>query len=162
MKTRHTPARLPALRRTAGPALARCRALCRHQRLRARRVPAAGVAVPRLRHSVVQSGQAVRSVHSRATRGRRTGRWCAEDSAEADMLIATGYLRLGQWDSTASIFQEEPRLQAEMMADLTNTTASAFLGLTMSCCQCHDHKYDPLSQADHYRLRAFFAGVTSA
>ncbi len=81
--------------------------------------------------------------------------------AEADMLIATGFLRLGQWDSTASIFQEEPRLRAEMMADLTNTTASAFLGLTMSCCQCHDHKYDPLSQADHFRMRAFFAGVTS-
>lgn len=79
---------------------------------------------------------------------------------EADMMIATGYLRLGQWDSTASIFQEEPRLRAEMMADLTNTTASAFLGLTMSCCQCHDHKSDPLSQADHYRFRAFFASVT--
>ncbi len=83
-----------------------------------------------------------------------------QNSTEADALIATGYLRLGQWDSTASIFQEEDRLRAEMMADLTNTTASAFLGLTMSCCQCHDHKYDPLSQADHYRLRAFFAGVT--
>ncbi|MDA1016573.1 MAG: DUF1553 domain-containing protein [Planctomycetota bacterium] len=83
-----------------------------------------------------------------------------QTSAEADALIATGYLRLGQWDSTASIFQEEDRLRAEMMADLTNTTASAFLGLTMSCCQCHDHKYDPLSQADHYRLRAFFAGIT--
>lgn len=82
------------------------------------------------------------------------------DSAEADALIATGYLRLGQWDSTASIFQDEHRLRAEVMADLTNTTASAFLGLTFSCCQCHDHKYDPFSQADHYRLRAFFAGVT--
>src|SRR5204863_5262155 len=46
--------------------------------------------------------------------------------AEADMLIATGYLRLGQWDSTASIFQEEARLRAEQMADLTNTTAAAF------------------------------------
>ena len=80
--------------------------------------------------------------------------------AEADALVATGYLRLGQFDSTAAIFQEEKRLRAEQMADLTNTTASAFLGLTMSCCQCHDHKYDPLSQADHYRLRAFFAGVT--
>jgi hypothetical protein len=83
-----------------------------------------------------------------------------KSSAEVDALIATGYLRLGQWDSTASIFQEEPRLRAEMMADLTNTTASAFLGLTMSCCQCHDHKFDPLLQADHFRLRAFFAGVT--
>ncbi len=83
------------------------------------------------------------------------------NSAEADMLIATGYLRLGQWDSTASIFQEEPRLRAEMMADVTNTTSAAFLGLTMLCCQCHDHKFDPLSQADHFRFRAFFAGVTS-
>lgn len=79
---------------------------------------------------------------------------------DADLLVATGYLRLGQWDSTAAIFQEEDRLRAEQMADLTNTTAAAFLGLTMSCCQCHDHKYDPLSQADHYRLRAFFAGIT--
>jgi mono/diheme cytochrome c family protein len=79
---------------------------------------------------------------------------------EADALIATGYLRLGQWDSTASIFEEEDRLRAEVLADLTNTTASAFLGMTMSCCQCHDHKYDPLSQADHFRFRAFFAGVT--
>lgn len=78
---------------------------------------------------------------------------------EADALIATGYLQLGQWDSTASIFQESERLRADEQADLTNTTAAAFLGLTMSCCQCHDHKYDPLSQADHYRLRAFFAGV---
>ena len=84
----------------------------------------------------------------------------SETSVEADMLIATGFLRLGQWDSTASIFQEEDRLRAEMMSDLTNTTAAAFLGMTMSCCQCHDHKYDPLLQADHYRLRAFFAGVT--
>ena len=84
-----------------------------------------------------------------------------ETSAEADMLIATGFLRLGQWDSTASIFQEEDRLRADMMSDLTNTTAAAFLGMTMSCCQCHDHKYDPLLQTDHYRLRAFFAGVTA-
>ncbi len=80
--------------------------------------------------------------------------------ADTDALIATGYLRLGQWDSTAGIFQEEKRLRAEQMADLTNTTASAFLGITMSCCQCHDHKYDPLSHVDHFRLRAFFAGVT--
>ncbi|MFN9721527.1 MAG: PSD1 and planctomycete cytochrome C domain-containing protein [Planctomycetota bacterium] len=83
------------------------------------------------------------------------------DRAEADALIATGYLRLGQWDSTAAIFQEADRLQSEVMADVTNTTASAFLGLTYACCQCHDHKYDPLSQADHYRLRAFFAGMAA-
>ncbi len=48
------------------------------------------------------------------------------------------------------------------MADLTETTGRAFLGLTMSCCRCHDHKTDPLSQADHYRLRAFFEAVKFA
>ena len=80
-------------------------------------------------------------------------------TSDEDLLLATGFLRLGQWDSTATIFQEESRLRAEMMADLTNTTASAFLGMTFSCCQCHDHKYDPLTQADHFRLRAFFAAV---
>lgn len=84
-----------------------------------------------------------------------------KNAEEVDALIATGYLRLGPWDSTASIFQEDDRRRADMLADLTNTTASAFLGLTISCCQCHDHKYDPFSQADHFRLRAFFAGVTS-
>jgi len=93
------------------------------------------------------------------TEGEQEDRQDAYPAKDEDLLLATGFLRLGQWDSTASIFQEEPRLRAEMMADLTNTTASAFLGMTFSCCQCHDHKYDPLTQADHFRLRAFFAAV---
>ena len=83
-----------------------------------------------------------------------------QNQDEADRLIATGFLRLGQWDSTAAIFQEEARHRDQQLADLANTTGSAFLGLTFSCCQCHDHKYDPLLQADHFRLRAFFAGVS--
>jgi len=82
-------------------------------------------------------------------------------SGEADALIATGFLRLGTYDSTASIFQEERKARNDLMADLVNTTGSAFLGLTFSCCNCHDHKYDPLSQADHFRFRAFFAAVKS-
>jgi hypothetical protein len=81
------------------------------------------------------------------------------DAAERDALIATGYLRLGPHDNAAPLFNEQARSRAELMADLTETTAGAFLGLTMGCCRCHDHKYDPLSQADHYRFRAFFAGV---
>ena len=48
------------------------------------------------------------------------------------------------------------------MADLTETTSSAFLGLGLSCCRCHNHKLDPLSQADHYRFRAFFEAVKFA
>lgn len=79
-----------------------------------------------------------------------------KDEAERDALLATAYLRIGPQDNSASLFNEESRAHHEWMSDLTETTASAFLGLTMSCCRCHDHKFDPLSQADHFRLRAFF------
>ena len=82
--------------------------------------------------------------------------------AEQDALIATGYLRLGPHDNAAPLFNEQDRSRDEWMADLVETTGSAFLGLTLACCRCHDHKYDPLSQADHFRLRAFFAGVKFA
>ncbi len=79
--------------------------------------------------------------------------------AEQDCLIATGYLRLGPQDNSAGAFNEQDRSRAELMADLVETTSAAFLGLTMACCRCHDHKYDPLSQADHFRMRAFFEPV---
>ena len=79
------------------------------------------------------------------------------DFEEQASLIATGYLRLGPQDNAAASFNEQDRGRAELMSDLTETTAGAFLGLTISCCRCHDHKTDPLSHADHYRLRAFFA-----
>jgi hypothetical protein len=82
-----------------------------------------------------------------------------KDAADVDRLIATGYLRLGPYDSTGSIFEENAKNRNELMTDLANTTGSAFLGLTMACANCHDHKFDPISQADHFRLRAFFAGV---
>lgn len=85
-----------------------------------------------------------------------------KNAAEQDALIATGYLRLGPQDNSAGAFNEQDRARAELMADLTETTGSAFLGLTMSCCRCHDHKFDPLSQADHFRLRAFFEPVKYA
>ncbi len=81
---------------------------------------------------------------------------------QIDALIATGFLRLGPHDNAASLFNEQERSRQELLSDLTETTGSAFLGLTMSCCRCHDHKTDPLSQQDHYRLRAFFAGVEFA
>ena len=82
--------------------------------------------------------------------------------AEQDALLATGYLRLGPQDNSAGAFNEQDRARAELLTDLTETTSSALLGLTMSCCRCHDHKFDPLSQADHFRLRAFFEPVKYA
>jgi hypothetical protein len=82
--------------------------------------------------------------------------------AEQDSLIATGYLRLGPHDNAAALFDEQDRSRDELLADVTETTAGAFLGLTFACCRCHDHKHDPFSQADHYRLRAFFAAMKFA
>ncbi|MCW5557448.1 MAG: DUF1553 domain-containing protein [Verrucomicrobiae bacterium] len=84
------------------------------------------------------------------------------DADEQDALIATGYLRLGPHDNAAPLFNEQDRSRAELMADLVETTGSAFLGLTLSCCRCHHHKVDPLSQEDHYRMRAFFEPVAFA
>ena len=82
--------------------------------------------------------------------------------AQQDCLIATGYLRLGPHDNAAQLFNEQDRGRAELLADVTETTSGAFLGLTLTCCRCHDHKYDPISQADHYRFRAFFAAMQFA
>ena len=82
-----------------------------------------------------------------------------QSQAQLDRLIATGYLRLGPFDNAAKLFNEQDRARAEVLTDLTETTGSAFLGLTLSCCRCHHHKTDPLSHQDHYRFRAFFAAL---
>ena len=75
----------------------------------------------------------------------------------ADSLIATGYYRLGIWD-------DEPadRLQHryDQLDDLVATTGQTFLGLTINCARCHDHKIDPLPQRDYYSLLAFFQNTT--
>jgi hypothetical protein len=72
-------------------------------------------------------------------------------------MIATGYYRLGTWD-------DEPAdpLQAKYddYDDIISTTSQAFLGLTVGCARCHDHKIDPIPQTDYYGLLAFFADVT--
>ncbi len=81
------------------------------------------------------------------------------DAAEQDRLIATGFLRVGPWDNSSKLFREEHKNLAAHRADLAETVGTVLLGMTMSCCRCHDHKTEPLTQADHYRLRAFFAGV---
>ena len=73
-----------------------------------------------------------------------------------DSLIATGYYRLGIWD-------DEPtdRLQAryDSLDDIVATTGQVFLGLTVDCARCHDHKIDPITQKDYYGLVAFFQNV---
>src|SRR5207249_7961924 len=50
----------------------------------------------------------------------------------------------------------------EILNDITDTVGSVFTGLTFGCARCHDHKFDPILQADYYRLQAFFANVRAA
>jgi mono/diheme cytochrome c family protein len=73
-----------------------------------------------------------------------------------DAIIATGYYRLGLWD-------DEPvdPLQAmfDEFDDIVATTAQTFLGMTMNCARCHDHKIDPIPQKDYYSLLAFFRDI---
>lgn len=73
---------------------------------------------------------------------------------------ATGFLVAGPWDQVKS---PDPVLTANQRADelhdLVGTVGATFIGLTVGCARCHDHKFDPITQADYYRLKAVFAGV---
>ncbi|MBB74945.1 MAG: hypothetical protein CMJ75_10580 [Planctomycetaceae bacterium] len=71
--------------------------------------------------------------------------------------IATGFNRNHPIQSEGGVINEEYRV--ETVVDRVETTASVFLGLTMGCCRCHDHKYEPFSQEDFYRFYAFFNNV---
>ena len=75
-----------------------------------------------------------------------------------DQLIATGFNRNHLTTNENGIIEEEV---AVMYAkDQADTAASVFLGLTLACATCHDHKFDPISQKDHYALEAFFNNTT--
>jgi mono/diheme cytochrome c family protein len=69
-------------------------------------------------------------------------------------LVATGFHRNQPVTNETGAIDEEYRV--EYVADRVDTTATVWLGLTMGCARCHDHKYDPLSQREYYRLFAFF------
>ena len=73
---------------------------------------------------------------------------------------ATGFIVGGAWDRVKS---PDPGLTAQQRADelhdMVSTTGSAFLGLTVGCARCHNHKFDPISQTEYYSLKAVFAGV---
>ena len=73
-----------------------------------------------------------------------------------DAIVATGFLRLyPDEDNAANLFQR----RQEILDDVTDTTSLAFMGLTMGCAQCHDHKFDDIPQTDYYRLQAFFVSM---
>ncbi len=74
-----------------------------------------------------------------------------------DQLVATGFNRNHKTTAEGGVVDEEYR--AEYVHDRVATTATAFLGLTMECARCHDHKYDPISQREYYQFYAFFNQV---
>lgn len=78
------------------------------------------------------------------------------DDVTHESIIATGYYRIGVWDDepddkTAAVY--------EGLGDIVRTTGEAFLGLTIGCARCHDHKFDPIPQADYYSLLSFVRNV---
>lgn len=77
-----------------------------------------------------------------------------------EQLIATGFNRNHPQNAEGGIVNEEFRV--EYVADRAITTGRAFLGLTMECARCHDHKYDPITQKEFYQLFAFFNNVDEA
>ncbi len=79
------------------------------------------------------------------------------DEVTPQSLTATGYYRLGLWDDEPA----DPLLAVfDGYDDLVSTTSQGFLGLTLNCARCHDHKIDPLTQKDYYAMVAFLRDVT--
>ncbi len=75
-------------------------------------------------------------------------------NATTDQRVATGFLRNTLTNHEGGTDPEQFRVEAVM--DRTNMVGTVWLGLTVGCAQCHDHKYDPITQRDYYRLFAFF------
>jgi len=80
------------------------------------------------------------------------------DEVTPESIVATGFLRLMQWDDEPG----QGRLQArfDVLDDIVVTSSEAFLGMTIGCARCHDHKGDPISQEEYYRFMSYFVGMT--
>lgn len=73
--------------------------------------------------------------------------------ADESSWVATGFLRLGTWNDEPNDPEE---YKYERLEDLVHATSSAFLGMTVKCARCHDHKFDPITQMDYHRMAAGF------
>ena len=76
-------------------------------------------------------------------------------AATAQQKIASGFHRNAMTNEEGGVDPDESRY--EVLVDRVNTTATVWLGTTLACAQCHNHKYDPFTQKDYFRLLAFFA-----
>jgi Protein of unknown function (DUF1553)/Protein of unknown function (DUF1549) len=78
------------------------------------------------------------------------------DPANETLLVASGFNRLGPLRKNAGN-QNVASSRNEVLTEMTNVVGAAFLGVTVGCARCHDHKFDPFRQSDYYRLQGFFA-----
>ncbi len=82
---------------------------------------------------------------------------------EPESVIATGFLAAGPWDFVGHVETQSEMLKRAARAgdldDMVTQVMTATMGLTVNCARCHDHKLDPISQEDYYRLTSIFAGV---
>ncbi len=80
------------------------------------------------------------------------------DSKNPTLLVASGFNRLGPLRKNAGN-QDVASSHNEVLTEMTNIVGAAFLGVTVGCARCHDHKFDPFRQSDYYRLQGHFAQV---
>jgi hypothetical protein len=82
-----------------------------------------------------------------------------------DGIAATGFFVAGPWDEVQNVAAsqiERRRAREEEMEELITAVSQSFLGVTVNCARCHDHKFDPVLQTDYYRMKSVFAGVRHA
>ena len=118
--------------------------------------PTATASTPRARSGSTATGSSTPSTATcRSTRSRSSSSPATSCPARRlDQQVATGFHRNTPINQEGGIDLEQFRV--ESVVDRVNTTATVFLGLTVGCCQCHDHKYDPIAQREYYQLFAFF------
>ncbi|MCC6537624.1 MAG: DUF1549 domain-containing protein [Bryobacterales bacterium] len=85
-----------------------------------------------------------------------------QEGATHDSLIATSLLAMGPYDAvglTSAVERERDQVREDQLEEILGVVSQTFLGLTVNCARCHNHKFDPIPQTDYYRLKAVFAGV---
>jgi hypothetical protein len=82
----------------------------------------------------------------------------AAGAERTELLVATGVHRCGPVHLVSGNLDADV-LRQEVLTEMVNGVGATFLGLTFACCRCHDHKFDPISAGDYYRLQAFFSAA---
>ena len=79
-------------------------------------------------------------------------------AGDQEKLSAAGFQRMGPLRKNAGN-QEVASSRNEVLTEMTNAVGASFLGVTLGCARCHDHKFDPIRQSDYYRIQAYFAAT---